>query len=278
MRIRSFETNDRQHLAASSDGAWYDLGPADLIDLIKSGRIGDLVSPPNARPIDMTQVRLLPPIPRPGKILCVGLNYIEHAAESPYKDTPKYPAYFPRFSSSLIAAGDPIIRPTCSRELDFEGELVAIVGKSARHVPEDRALDHVAGYSLFNDASVRNYQFLSPQWTPGKNFDGTGAFGPDFVTADELPPGACGLQLDVFVNGTKMQSANTRDMIFSVAKLISLASEFMTLEPGDVVVTGTPAGVGFARNPPIFLKDGDDVEVTIEKIGTLRNPVRDEAA
>lgn len=156
--------------------------------------------------------------------------------------------------------------------------MVAVIGRRARHVSVADALDYVAGYSLFNDASIRNYQFLSVQWTPGKNFDGTGAFGPEFVTADELPPGATNLALEVFLNGEKVQSANTSDMIFGVAELVSKASEFATLEPGDIIVTGTPAGVGFARKPPLFMKAGDRVEVKIEKIGTLRNKVEDEVS
>jgi 2-keto-4-pentenoate hydratase/2-oxohepta-3-ene-1,7-dioic acid hydratase in catechol pathway len=153
-----------------------------------------------------------------------------------------------------------------------------VIGKGGRHISEANALDHVAGYSIFNDGSIRNYQFLAPQWTPGKNFDGTGAFGPEFVTADELPAGAKGLLLEVFLNGEKMQSASTDDMVFPVTTLIAKASEFATLEPGDVIVTGTPAGVGFARKPPVFMKDGDTVEVRIERIGALSNPVRNETA
>jgi 2-keto-4-pentenoate hydratase/2-oxohepta-3-ene-1,7-dioic acid hydratase in catechol pathway len=218
----------------------------------------------------------LPPVTRPGKIICVGLNYVDHAAESPYKDVPKYPAFFARFATSLIADGAPIIRPDCSHQLDYEGEIAAIIGKTARHVTEERALDHVAGYAIFNDASIRDYQFLAPQWTPGKNFDDTGAFGPEFVTADELPPGADGLALEVFLNGERMQSANTKDMVFSVAALVAKASEFTTLEPGDVIVTGTPAGVGFARKPPVFMKDGDTIEVHVERLGRLSNPVRNQ--
>jgi 2-keto-4-pentenoate hydratase/2-oxohepta-3-ene-1,7-dioic acid hydratase in catechol pathway len=153
-----------------------------------------------------------------------------------------------------------------------------VLGRGGRYIPRSNALDHVFGYSIFNEASLRDYQFKSSQWTAGKNFDGTGAFGPVLVTADELPPGAAGLKLETRLNGKTVQSASTSDMIFPVAELVHLASEFMTLEPGDVIVTGTPAGVGFARKPQLFMKDGDVCEVEIEGIGILRNPIRNEAS
>jgi 2-keto-4-pentenoate hydratase/2-oxohepta-3-ene-1,7-dioic acid hydratase in catechol pathway len=163
-----------------------------------------------------------------------------------------------------------------SSQLDYEGELVAVVGKSGRHIAEHDALDHVLGYSLFNDASIRDYQTKSPQWTVGKNFDGTGAFGPMLVTEDELPPGAAGLQIQTRLNGQIVQNASTSDMVFSVARLISILSEAMTLEAGDIIVTGTPAGVGVARKPQLFMKHGDICEVEIEKIGILTNRIEDE--
>jgi 2-keto-4-pentenoate hydratase/2-oxohepta-3-ene-1,7-dioic acid hydratase in catechol pathway len=278
MRYRAYERNGAAGLAVQVAGVWRDLGSRNLIDLLAEGRENDLSIADGAPEIAIDALKLLPPIPRPGKVLCVGLNYVDHAAESPYKSVPDYPTFFPRFASSLIGDGAPIVRPDCSHELDFEGELVAVIGKGGRHISEANALDHVAGYSIFNDGSIRNYQFLAPQWTPGKNFDGTGAFGPEFVTADELPAGAKGLLLEVFLNGEKMQSASTDDMVFPVTTLIAKASEFATLEPGDVIVTGTPAGVGFARKPPVFMKDGDTVEVRIERIGALSNPVRNETA
>ena len=278
MRYRAFERDGERKLAVKVGGDWVDLGGRSLIEVLNSGQLNNPAIPSGAPVVDMAACKALPPIPRPGKIICVGLNYVDHAAESPYEGLPSYPAFFPRFSTSLIADGDAIVRPSCSHELDFEGELVAVIGRRARHVSEADALDYVAGYSLFNDASIRNYQFLSVQWTPGKNFDGTGAFGPEFVTADELPPGATNLALEVFLNGEKVQSANTSDMIFGVAELVSKASEFATLEPGDIIVTGTPAGVGFARKPPLFMKAGDRIEVKIEKIGTLRNTVEDEVS
>ncbi|MCT4714108.1 fumarylacetoacetate hydrolase family protein [Enterobacteriaceae bacterium H18W14] len=214
----------------------------------------------------------LPLLTRPGKIICVGLNYADHTKESPYAQ-PEYPTVFPRFNSSLLAHNQPIILPELSDTLDYEGELAVVLKSGGRYISQQHALDCVAGYALFNDASVREYQFLTPQWTVGKNFDETGAFGPDLVTADELPPGARGLQLETRVNGQTVQSANTDDMLFDVATLISTLSQAITLEAGDVIVTGTPAGVGFGMNPKRYLKAGDIVEVSVEQVGTLRNSV-----
>jgi 2-keto-4-pentenoate hydratase/2-oxohepta-3-ene-1,7-dioic acid hydratase in catechol pathway len=226
-------------------------------------------------PIDPREVTLRPPLAAPGKIICVGLNYIDHSIESGFTP-PDYPTIFARFNSSLIGSGRPIIRPNVSVELDYEGEMVAILGKGGRHIPEADALSHVMGYSIFNDASVRDYQKKSPQWTIGKNFDGTGAFGPYLVTADELPPGGKGLRIETRLNGVTVQKASTADMVFSVAQLISILSEAITLSPGDIIVSGTPAGVGMARKPPLFMKHGDVCEVEIEGIGILSNPVEDE--
>lgn len=215
-----------------------------------------------------------PPLSRPNKILCVGLNYRDHTAESGYQQ-PTYPAFFTRFTTTLIAHRAPIIRPRASVALDFEGELVAIIGCGGRHIAREEALEHVAGYSIFNDASIRDYQHKTPQWTIGKNFDGTGAFGPTFVTADELPAGARGLKIETRLNGDVVQSSNTKHLIFDVATLVSLASEVMTLLPGDLIITGTPAGVGHSRKPPLYMKPGDQVEVEIEGIGVLSNPIAD---
>lgn len=226
--------------------------------------------------VDLDQVTLLPPISAPSKIICVGLNYKDHSAESGMAQ-PDYPTLFARFTSSLIAHGDPIIRPKNSEKLDYEGELVAVIGKGGRHITKEAALDHVAGYSIFNDGSVRDFQLRTPQWTMGKNFDGTGAFGPEFVTADELPRGGVGLKLVTRLNGVVMQSASTGDLVFDVATLVSGISEAMTLEPGDLIVTGTPAGVGAARKPPVWMKAGDICEVEIENVGVLRNTIADES-
>ena len=216
------------------------------------------------------------PLAHPGKFICVGLNYALHAKEGGH-DIPTYPSFFPRYATSLVPAGGNVIRPKSSITLDYECELAFIIGKGGRHISEADALGHVFGYTLFNDVSVREYQRKTSQWTPGKNFDGTGPFGPCVVTPDELPPGASGLRITTRVNGETMQDSNTEDMIFTVANIIATLSEFMTLEPGDVVATGTPSGVAHARKPPAWMKAGDVVEVEVEKIGVLRNPVVDEA-
>jgi acylpyruvate hydrolase len=225
--------------------------------------------------IDIAKAKILPPFPAPPKIICVGLNYRDHSAESGFKQ-PDYPTLFTRFATSLVGQGAPVVRPKVSDKLDYEGELVAVIGKGGRHISLKSALEHVVGYSIFNDVSVRDYQFKSPQWTVGKNFDGTGPFGPVFVTADELPAGAKGLKIQTRLNGAVMQDADTDDMVFDVATLIAAISEAITLESGDVIVTGTPSGVGQSRKPPVFMKAGDRVEVEIEKIGVLSNPIVDE--
>ena len=222
--------------------------------------------------IDPASIEYLPPFPFPEKVICFGLNYKDHAAESGFEE-PKYPALFGRFPSSLIGHRAPIVRPKVSDLLDYEGELVAVIGKPGRNIAKERALEHVAGYSIFNDGSIRDYQFKSAQWMIGKNFDSTGAFGPVFVTADELEPGAKGLRLTTRLNGTEMQSASTTDMIFDVATQVSLMSDPMLLKPGDVIVTGTPSGVGAARDPKVFMKPGDVCDVEIEGIGLLSNPI-----
>lgn len=283
MRFASYQIGDRRGLAVKADGGWRGLAqgdtgfPGTLQSLIVAG--GDALAQAGAAlakapTVDLGSVTLLPPLSDPEKIVCIGLNYKDHSAESGFKQ-PEYPTVFGRFNSSLIAHGAPMLRPGFSEQLDYEGELAAVIGKTARDVPEAEALSHVAGYSIFNDGSIRDYQFKSPQWTPGKNFDDTGAFGPDFVTADELPPGCVGLRLQTRLNGQVVQDASISDMVFSVAQLVSLLSQFMTLKPGDVIVTGTPSGVGLARKPQLWMKDGDVVEVEIDRLGVLSNPVRD---
>jgi acylpyruvate hydrolase len=247
----------------------------DMIGVIKGGSaakeaLKTAAASAQARPL--SSVKLLPPIPRPGKILCIGRNYAAHAAEGGAAP-PTYPEVFVRFPSSLIAHGDPLVLPKASDKFDFEGELVMVIAKTGRHVAESDALDMIYGWSLFNDGSVRDYQRKASQWTMGKNFDGTGAFGPDIVTADEVTPGGVGLQLQTRVSGETMQNANTRDLIFPIAKLIWHLTEVMTLEAGDIVVTGTPEGVGYARTPPRFMVPGDTVDIEVEQVGVLSNPV-----
>jgi 2-keto-4-pentenoate hydratase/2-oxohepta-3-ene-1,7-dioic acid hydratase in catechol pathway len=285
MRFAAWKCGDEDGLAvAGPDGQFCGLKsrdagyPGSLDALLSNG--GDPFDAATAalakrRVIDLDRVTLLPPLSNPGKIICVGLNYIDHSIESGFT-VPDYPTIFTRFSSSLIGAGAPIVRPKVSTQLDYEGELVAIIGTGGRHIAEQEALDHVMGYSIFNDASIRDYQKKSPQWTIGKNFDSTGAFGPYLVTADELPPGAKGLHIETRLNGAVVQDASTDDMVFSVARLIAILSEALTLSPGDVIVSGTPAGVGMARKPPLYMKHGDICEVEIEGIGVLRNTIEDE--
>jgi 2-keto-4-pentenoate hydratase/2-oxohepta-3-ene-1,7-dioic acid hydratase in catechol pathway len=210
------------------------------------------------------------PISPPGKIICVGLNYALHAKEGGHP-MPTYPSLFLRVPTSLTAAGAPVIRPKCSIQLDYECELTIVIGKGGRHIPEDEALDHVFGYTLFNDVSVRDYQRKTTQWTAGKNFDSTGPLGPWVVTADDLPPGASGLRIQTRVNGETMQDSNTSDMIFSTARTIAILSEIMTLEPGDLIATGTPAGVGAARTPPVWLRPGQLVRTVVEGVGECLN-------
>ncbi|MHA7777582.1 fumarylacetoacetate hydrolase family protein [Roseibium sp. M-1] len=212
------------------------------------------------------------PVAQPGKILCLGLNYVDHIKEGGY-DVPVYPALFMRSLTSLIPAGAPLVRPSCSEQLDYEAELMVIVGKGGKHIREEDALGHVFGYTIFNDGSVREYQRKTHQWTPGKNFDATGPVGPVVVTPDELPEGAAGLKIESRVGSEILQSATTSDMLWSVARTISTVSEFSTLEPGDLLAMGTPPGVGHARRPPRWLRPGETVEVEIEGIGICSNPV-----
>jgi len=227
----------------------------------------------NAPRLPMAGLRLAPLVPEPGKIICLGLNYFDHAKEGG-REKPEYPWFFLRGASSLVAHGAPGLLPKVSGKFDYEAELALVIGRRVpRHVSQDDAPDHVFGYTCFNDMSVRDYQKRTPQWTIGKNFDGTGGFGPVLVTADDLPRGAAGLKIQGRLNGEVMQSANTTDMIWGVAETIALLSEVLTLEPGDVIVMGTPAGVGQARTPPVWMKAGDRFEVEIERIGTLSNPI-----
>jgi acylpyruvate hydrolase len=225
--------------------------------------------------IDIDDIEHCPLIPEPGKTICIGRNYAAHAAEGG-ADTPTFPEIFYRGATSLLAHNAAIIRPQCSDKLDFEGEVAFVVGKTCRHATEDNALSHVAGYTLFNDATLRDYQKFSSQWTIGKNFDYTGAFGPELVTPDELPDGIEGMTLKTTLNGEVMQDGRTDDLVFPVRSLIMILSECMTLEPGDVVVTGTPAGVGYARTPPVWMKAGDTVEIEVPGLGKLTNTIQDE--
>ena len=283
MRIVNFEKEGVPGIAADDGSGWHGLTgresgfPGTLPELIAQGadllRTGtDLLL---RHSIDLDAVRLLPPVPKPSKIICVGLNYDDHLEESGLKK-PVYPEIFARFATSLIAHGEPIRLPPESSTLDYEAELAVVIGRGGRRIQRDRALDHVAGYSLFNDATIRDFQLRTPQWTMGKNFDATGAFGPWLVTPDAVPPGADRLRIQGRLNGRVMQDARTDHLIFNVPDLIAMISVAMSLEPGDVIITGTPGGVGAARKPPVFMQPGDVFEVEIEGMGVLSNPVLDE--
>jgi acylpyruvate hydrolase len=259
--------------------------PADLGDALRANN-GDLKpladiakkAPASARkPLSGLTYRL--PVGRPGKIICLGLNYLEHVKEGGQRDNiPKFPTIFMRGLTSLVAHGQPIIRPLVTETLDYEAEMILIVGKRAKHLTAANALSCVAGYSCGNEGSVREFQRKTTQWDMGKNFDHTGGFGPWFVSADELPPGGKGLKIETRLNGKVMQSDNTDNMMFPVVEMLVYITQGMTLEPGDVIFTGTPSGVGFARNPPVWMKNGDVCEIEIERIGTLHNPIADEKA
>lgn len=252
--------------------------PADLPGLLAAGDAAlksaraAAEDPPAESVRDVAGLTYHPTVWNPGKIICVGLNYADHAAESSL-EKPDYPVLFLRVATTLVGHGQPLIVPRCSEQFDYEGEMVVVIGKPGRDIALSNALDHVAGYSIFNEGSIRDYQFKSQTWTSGKNFDGTGGFGPDLVTADEVPAGGKGLRIATRLNGETLQDANTDDMMFDVPELIRTISEVMTLLPGDIIVSGTPSGVGFARKPPIWMKAGDTCEVEIEGLGVLRNPV-----
>jgi 2-keto-4-pentenoate hydratase/2-oxohepta-3-ene-1,7-dioic acid hydratase in catechol pathway len=284
MRFLSFKSNGREGLAIKdgqgarglyADDSSY---PGSLAAVIGAGagalaRTADLLS--KGEVVDLDAIEFLSPLGQTGKIICLGGNYRDHAKEVGLR-VPPHPTVFTRFPSSLVGHRANLIRPRVSDQFDYEGELVAVIGKRGRHIPEGKALEHVVGYSIFNDASVRDYQIETPQWTVGKNFDGTGTIGPFLVTADEVPPGAAGLRLRTRLNGQVVQSASTSDMIYSVANTIAFLSRAMTLDPGDLLIMGTPPGVGMARKPKLFMKAGDRCEVEIEGIGTLSNTVADE--
>lgn len=278
MRLFSHLYDNEPHLGAYRNGQAVDLGPGSLLAVLQQNRLADLQRGTiTARELNRDAIHYLPLILRPPKIVCVGLNYAEHRNEAGVKKAPDYPDFFMRVATSLTAHGDRIEKPRCSDALDFEGELAVVIGARGRNLSSIEALRIVAGYSVFNDASVRDYQFRASQWTWGKNFDRTGGFGPDLVTADELPRSVKnGLRIETRLNGVVMQSASTADLIFDLPALIAMLTEAMTLEPGDVIVTGTPSGVGFASRPPVYMADGDVVEVEIEGVGLLRNTVREE--
>ena len=285
MRLITFLHDGREQIGVRRDDDVIPLASIDpalpgcIKDLLTDQRLGELGSKFESfdgAGIAMVDIDYLPVIPKPGKIVCIGRNYAAHAAEGG-AETPSFPEIFFRGATSLIPHHGCIVRPQCSESLDFEGEFAFVVGRSCRHASEADALDYIAGYTLFNDATIREYQRFSTQWTIGKNFDNTGAFGPELVTSDELPEGLAGLSLTTRLNGELMQDGQIDNLVFPVRTLVAILSECMTLEPGDVVVTGTPAGVGYARKPPVWMKHGDTVEIEVESLGKLINTVQDES-
>src|ERR1700749_3575116 len=259
-------------LGGGPAGGWGPGTRGALLAEEQAGRLAALAenAPETAR-IQLDQVQLTAPVPRPSKIICIGLNYRDHAAETG-QDLPTRPTVFAKFPTTLTGPYDPIVLPALSQAVDYEGELGVVIGRQARFVAEDEALSYVGGYLCFNDVSARDVQNWTSQWTLGKSFDTFAPVGPYLVTAADVPDPQ-DLEIETRVNGVTVQHSNTANMVFTVAALVSLLSEVMTLEPGDIIATGTPGGIGGAQNPPRFLKDGDVVEVEIERLGCLRNPV-----
>jgi 2-keto-4-pentenoate hydratase/2-oxohepta-3-ene-1,7-dioic acid hydratase in catechol pathway len=291
MKIVGFHTSQGLRLGIVDNDQVIDLQtvdpdlPADLAAILKATD-GDLSSlsalarkaPATARH-ELASLNFALPVANPGKVVCLGLNYLEHVKEGRYADNvPKFPTYFMRGRSSLTPHLGPIVRPKVSDTLDYEAELVAVIGKRARNLTMANAYSCIAGWSCFNDGSVREWQKRTTQWDIGKNFDSTGGFGPWMVTADEIPAGGKGLKIEARLNGNVMQSDNTYNMMFPVAETLVDLTKGITLEPGDLLVTGTPSGVGQSRKPPVFMKEGDVCEIEIEGIGILRNPIQDERA
>lgn len=256
-------------------GAVLDHRYADLRAVLGADNgLADLAAMECAPRLNAGDVQWLPAIPNPDKVLCVGLNYLKHIVEMG-RETPKHPTLFTRFASAQVGHEQPLILPDASTAFDFEGELAVVIGKPGRHIAKDNALDHVAGYSLFNDGSIRDWQRHTLQFTAGKNFVGSGSFGPWIVTRDEIP-NVDGLVLETRLNGEIVQREGINDLLFKIPALIEYISTFTELLPGDVIATGTPGGVGAFRNPPLWMKPGDVVEVQVEGIGTLRNTVKPE--
>ncbi len=249
--------------------------PKDMITFLEGGKaslsIAQKAIANDAKSLPLSAVKLLAPIPRPGKIICVGLNYSDHAAETG-QPIPTIPIIFSKYANTVIATGDSIVLPHVTDQVDYEAELGFVIGKTARYITAAQALDYVAGYLPVNDVSARDYQTRTSQWTMGKTFDTFAPMGPALVTSDEIPD-AGNLKISLTINGEVLQNSNTNKLIFGIPQLVEALSEVMTLEPGDVVSTGTPPGVGMARNPKRFMRPGDVVAVTIEGLGTLSNPV-----
>ena len=284
MRAVTFERNGARSYGLLRDERIVDVGSrlasryGDLRSVLAAGALRELqnAQKQGAPVFSAEEVKLLPVIPNPEKIFCVGLNYISHRTETKRPET-KHPSIFTRFADTQVGHGAPVLRPSFSTAFDYEGELAVVIGRGGRHIPEDAAGAHIAGYSCYNDVTVRDWQRHTAQWTPGKNFPNTGAFGPALVTPDEIPDlGA--LTLTTRLNGKVMQQAPISDLIFPVPVIVSYISKFTALYPGDVIATGTPGGVGDRRDPLVYMKDGDIVEVEIDRIGRLRNIVQTDAS
>jgi len=281
MRITSYSIDGIKTFGVVTDDGVIDAkplagGPQSLKDAIAAGSMDMIAEATVKRSADhsIDEVEFLPVIPDPDKIIAVGLNYRSHVLEGG-RDIPEWPMIFTRFANSQVGHGQPMIKPNVSEMFDFEGEMAVIIGKSCRHVSEADALSVVAGYACYNDGSIRDYQRHTSQFVPGKSFYKSGAFGPWMVTADEIPdPGA--LTLMTRLNGKEMQHATTDDLLFSIPQLIHYLTTVTELVPGDVIVSGTTGGVGCYRDPPVFMKDGDIIEIELDKIGVLRNPVVNE--
>ena len=288
MKIVGFELNGALHLGVVEGEEVIDLQavdekvPADLATWLRENDgdlkpLAELAKRARGGRLPLKGLKFALPVARPPKIIALGLNYLEHVKEGPQRDNvPKYPSIFFRMLTSMVPHEQPIIRPLASEQLDYEAEMVAVVGRRAKHLTMDNALSCIVGYSCCNEGSVREFQRHTTQWGMGKNFDRTGGFGPWMVTADELPPGGAGLKIQSRLNGTTMQSDNTSNMMFPLRETLVYLTKGMTLEPGDIILTGTPSGVGHPRKPPVWMKHGDVAEVDIEGIGVLRNPVEDE--
>jgi 2-keto-4-pentenoate hydratase/2-oxohepta-3-ene-1,7-dioic acid hydratase in catechol pathway len=284
MRLVSFETNGRAAFGIVVGDGIVDASvrlpgrPRGLREGLAAGALRELERLASMQPdFACSDVAFAPVIPdAAAKLLCVGINYLPHIKEMG-RERPERPVLFVRFGDSVVGHGRPLLKPRESEQFDYEGELAVVIGKRARRVSKERALDYVAGYSCFNDGSVRDFQRHSAQFTPGKNFHASGSFGPWLVTADEIPD-VGSLTLTTRLNGTVMQNESVGELCFGVPQLIEYCSTFTQLEPGDVIVTGTPGGVGAGRKPPVWMKPGDTVEVELTGIGVLRNPVIAEPA
>ncbi len=246
--------------------------PSSVRALLETDALGDLEGADGGDGVALAGIELLAPVPDPEKIVCIGINYRDHAAEGRL-EPPKVPTFFAKYANALSGDGATVALPASSRKVDYEAEVAFIVGRTARDVDASTALDHVAGYTLLNDLSARDLQFQTPQWMPGKVFDGSAPCGPALVTADEVATAPNGIGIALDLNGERMQEATTADLIFPVAELLAHLSTLMTLVPGDIVSTGTPAGVGGAREPRVWLRPGDEVVVSSPELGELRTTI-----